>query len=67
MRFIFGLIMGFFICTIGVAEIINVVSKGVRIFEHVWMNPNPYGIHHTQPKHSEQLVEPIETNNDKTI
>ena len=52
MRFLSGVIIGVFICTVGFIEVVNIVSKGARIIEHViqdqWMqdrgrvrNPHP--------------------------
>ena len=41
MRFLSGVIIGVFICTVGFIEVVNIVSKGARIIEHViqdqWM------------------------------
>lgn len=63
MRFLSGVIIGVFICTVGFVEVVNIVSKGVRIIEHTfhdqWMQDRGR-IRHPQPQ-------PVEVNNDKTI
>lgn len=62
MRFLSGVIIGFFICTVGFIEVVNIVSKGARIIEHViqdqWM----------QDRGRVRNPQPTEANiNDKTV
>ena len=62
MRFLSGVIIGVFICTVGFIEVVNFVSKGARIIEHViqdqWM----------QDRGRVRNPQPTEANiNDKTV
>ena len=62
MRFLSGVIIGVFICTVGFIEVVNIVSKGVRIIEHTiqdqWM----------QDRGRVRNPQPTEANiNDKTV
>ena len=62
MRFLSGVIIGFFICTVGFIEVVHIVSKGARIIEHViqdqWM----------QDRGRVRNPQPTEANiNDKTV
>ncbi len=62
MRFLSGVIIGVFICTVGFVEVVNIVSKGIRIIEHTvqdqWMQDRGR-VRHPQPVEA--------NNNDKTI
>ena len=61
MRFLSGVIIGVFICTVGFVEVVNIVSKAARIIDHTiqdqWMQDRGR-VRHPQP---------VEANNDKTI
>ncbi len=62
MRFLSGVIIGVFVCTVGFVEVVNIISKGARIIEHTfqdqWMQDRGK-IRHPQP---------VEVNrNDETI
>ena len=62
MRFLSGVIIGVFICTVGFIEVVNIVSKGARIIEHVIQDQ------WRQDRGRVRNPQPTEANtNDKTV